>query len=230
MPRGDQKMRRKIIALGIAGVASMTKLTQGRGAEMTLPEGHQSGGIDLNPRLFTFVGGASGSWSVDRISAVVGDSSPRITRLEVVHGQARNLPGGTQWVLRGATSNVRYVNRAEQGSLVAKQVAPGRKEAVLAALIPIKKSAAWWELPQDERRKIFEESSHYIAIGLKYLPAISRRLHHCRELGETEPFDFLTWFDYAPEHLQAFEDLVGNLRATEEWKFVQREIDIRLIR
>ena len=38
MPRGDQKMRRKIIALGIAGLAGMTKLTQGRGAEMTLPE------------------------------------------------------------------------------------------------------------------------------------------------------------------------------------------------
>ena len=26
------------------------------------------------------------------------------------------------------------------------------------------------------------------------LPAIARRLHHCRDLGESEPFDFLTLF------------------------------------
>ena len=28
----------------------------------------------------------------------------------------------------------------------------------------------------------------------------------------------------------AFEDLVAALRATEEWKFVDREIDLRLVR
>ena len=128
------------------------------------------------------------------------------------------------------TSNVRYVARAEQRALLARQAALGRPEARRAALIPIKKSSAWWDLPQDERRRIFEESSHHIATGLKYLPAIARRLHHCRDLGDSEPFDFLTWFDYAPEHAQAFEDLVGELRVTEEWKFVEREVDIRLAR
>jgi chlorite dismutase len=93
-----------------------------------------------------------------------------------------------------------------------------------------RKTTAWWDLPQDERRRILEESSKHISIGLKYLPAIARRLHHCRDLGSQEPFDFLTWFDYAPEHAQAFEDLAGELRATEEWKFVDREVDIRLAR
>jgi hypothetical protein len=43
---------------------------------------------------------------------------------------------------------------------------------------------------------------------MEYLPTIARRLHHSRELGE--PFDFLTWFEYAPEHNQAFEELVVN--------------------
>jgi hypothetical protein len=51
---------------------------------------------------------------------------------------------------------------------------------------------------------------------MEYLPTIARRLHHSRELGE--PFDFLTWFEYAPEHNQAFEELVVKLRATEEWE------------
>jgi hypothetical protein len=26
---------------------------------------------------------------------------------------------------------------------------------------------------------------------------VARRLHHCRDLGESEPFDFLTWFEYS---------------------------------
>ena len=39
----------------------------------------------------------------------------------------------------------------------------GRPEATCAALIPIKKSAAWWELTQEERRQIFEDKSHHIA-------------------------------------------------------------------
>jgi hypothetical protein len=38
--------------------------------------------------------------------------------------------------------------------------------------------SVWWELPQDERRRIFEESSHHVTTGLEYLPAIARRLHY----------------------------------------------------
>ena len=84
----------------------------------------------------------------------------------------------------------------------------------------------WWELTQDERRMIFEERSHHIAVGLRYLPKIARRLYHCHDLGE--PFDFLTWFEYAPTDGEVFEELVGTLRETEEWTYVEREIDIRL--
>ena len=45
-----------------------------------------------------------------------------------------------------------------------------------------------------------------------------------------QPFDFLTWFEYAPDQTAAFEYLVSRLRATEEWAYVEREIDIRLER
>ena len=37
-----------------------------------------------------------------------------------------------------------------------------------------------------------------------------------------QPFDFLTWFDHAPQHAQAFEEMVGQLRATEEWRAILR--------
>jgi hypothetical protein len=83
-------------------------------------------------------------------------------------------------------------------------------------------------LPQDERRAIFEEQSHHIQTGLHYLPAVARRLHHSHDLGE--PFDFLTWFEYAPQDAEAFEELTRTLRATEEWAYVEREFDIRLTR
>src|SRR2546427_8424 len=73
---------------------------------------------------------------------------------------------------------------------------------------------------------ILEERSHHISAGIEYLPAVARRLHHGRDLGE--PFDFLTWFEFAPSDATAFEDLVQRLRAMEEWSYVDREVDIRL--
>jgi len=122
------------------------------------------------------------------------------------------------------------VTHDEKNQLVAKQPGLGRPEATCAALIPIRKNASWWSLSQDERRMIFEEQSKHIHIGLQYLPAIARRLHHCRDLGESEPFDFLTWFEFAPSNEAAFNKLVAELRASREWTYVDREIDIRLAR
>ncbi len=118
------------------------------------------------------------------------------------------------------------MTRAERSLLVARQEGLGRPSATRAALIPIRKSEAWWDLTPDERRAIFEERSHHIQTGLAYLPAVARRLYHGRELGE--PFDFLTWFEYAPDYAASFEELVGRLRRTDEWRYVVREVDIRL--
>jgi hypothetical protein len=187
-------------------------------------------GAAVNPRLFSFLGGKAGGWSVIAAKAIVGDPLPAVDRLDIVHGAVAALPEGARWLLRGVTSNERYVTRAEKARLVKKQAALGRPEATHAALIPIRKNAKWWALTQEERRAIFEEASHHIRLGTKYLPAVARRLHHCRDLGESEPFDFLTLFDYAKADAKAFDELVAALRATEEWKFVEREVDIRLMR
>jgi chlorite dismutase len=123
---------------------------------------------------------------------------------------------------------LRYVERGEKARLDELSPSLGRPEATRAALIPIRKSTGWWDLPQDERRAILETRSHHISGSMKYMPAVARRLYHGRDLGE--PFDFLTWFEYAPADADLFEDLVAMLRATEEWTFVEREVDIRLAR
>lgn len=183
-----------------------------------------------NPRLFTFVGGDQGAWKINRIQAIVGDGLVMVTHLDVVAGALPGPAPSNGWLLRGVTSNERYVTRPEKDQLVAKQAALGRPEATLGALIPIKKSAKWWAMTQDERRAIFEERSKHVTIGLKYLPGVARRLHHCRDLEDDVPFDFVTFFDYAPSDEAGFDAMLKELRATEEWKFVEREVDIRLVR
>jgi chlorite dismutase len=184
----------------------------------------------VNPRLSTFVGGDSGRWQVIGRRTVIGAPLATVKRLDIVIGAVQELPEDAQWKLAGMTSHDRYVTRPEKNQLVEKQVTIGRPEATHAALIPIRKSAKWWAMTQDERRAIFEESSHHIRIGMKYLPAIARRLHHCRDLAEPQPFDFITLFDYTKADSAAFEDMVAELRTTEEWKYVEREIDIRMMR
>ena len=181
-------------------------------------------------RLFNFVGGATGPWVVERIQAVVGESLRAAPSVSVLAASMTPLPKDASWLLRGITSNERYVIREEKSALVSKQEGLGRAGSTRAALIPIRKTLAWWALTQDERRDIFEAQSRHIGIGLKYLPAIARRLHHCRDLGPEEPFDFLTWFEYAPADAAAFEELAQALRGSPEWAYVNREVDIRLVR
>jgi len=177
----------------------------------------------------TFRGGQSGAWRITLNSAVKGEGLTAVPALAITQSDSIALPilpSATAWRLAGDASYVRYVEKAEKEQLVARQAPLGRKEATCAAMIPIKKSAAWWALNQDERREILEAKSHHISGSLKYLPQVARQLYHCRDLGE--PFDFITWFEYAPEHATQFEELVVMLRASEEWAFVEREVDVRM--
>jgi hypothetical protein len=184
--------------------------------------------MSINPRLFTFVGGTEGPWRSVESRAIRGESLAEIKRLQIVPGEV--LVPEAKWILQGATSNERYVTRPEKELLVAKQEGLNRPEATRAVLIPIRKNPAWWALTQDERREIFETQSQHTHIGLEYLPAVARKLHHCRDLTGEQPFDFLTWFEFAPEATPAYDKLLARLRASVEWSYVEREVEIRLVR
>ena len=82
-------------------------------------------------------------------------------------------------------------------------------------------------MAQDERRAVYERGSH-LPIGLDYLPGVARKLYHSRDHGEE--FDFLTWFEFAPDQEAAFDHMLERLRACAEWDYVDREVDIRLTR
>lgn len=186
---------------------------------------HFAPGATRSTQRARFVGGPTGRWKVERSVALRGAGLAQVAAVELVEG-APVRDASAQWVLEGVRSNERYVTRDEKTRLLAPQQGLGRSSSTSAVLIPMSKSKTWWDLPQDERRAIIEDRSHHFTIGSRYLPAIARRLFHGRDLAAE--FDFITWFEFAPTETQAFDDLVGALRSTEEWRFVEREVELRL--
>lgn len=179
-------------------------------------------------RFYEFRAGKRGPWRIDRIVSIAGDPLPAASHLSVDPISLSDGRASAAFSVRGVRSNERYTSTAERSSLTQRQAGLDRPEATVAVLIPITKSADWWGMAQDERRHVLEEQSRHIAIGAEYLPAVARRLYHCRDLGE--PFDFLTWFEFAPDHAAAFQSLLQRLRATPEWTYVAREVEIHLTR
>lgn len=176
----------------------------------------------MNHRIFDFIGTTEKStWTVDSISLITVPAVPLFKYLNVV-------PAGSEegtWKISGARSNLRYTERAERDQLQSYAISDDRGKSC-AAMILISKSDAWWDLSQDERRDIFERSSRHIAIGMDYVHAISRTLYHARDLQQA--FDFVTWFEFAPQQIDLFEQLLGRLREAEEWRYVTRELDVRM--
>ena len=180
----------------------------------------------MQGNFFDFVGGSIGKWKVAGLETLIGDALEPVSHLSVQSSEVTQQEHNGLWRIKAFTSNVRYAEKTERVKLAAVQAELGRPTSTCAAFIPIRKTKAWWALAQDERRRIFEAQSHHTEIGLNYLPAIARKLYHCRDIGQ--PFDFVTWFEYAPADELLFDKLLDSLRATEEWKYVDREIDIRL--
>lgn len=179
------------------------------------------------PILVTMVAAEQGDYRVDSLSTLSGEGLAPAPKFSVLAGRP-SASATCAWSLSGATGAPRYTTRRELDALGAVQPDLGRKEASLAAMIALRKDDVWWSLAADERRKIFEEDSRHIAMSMRFLPAIARRLYHARELGEG--FDFLTWFEFAPEHAGAFDELLAHLRASIEWSHVDREVELRLTR
>jgi hypothetical protein len=180
------------------------------------------------PLFVSFVGGSSGLWRIERMYPVVGEGLPVADRLDVRESFTLSPVQDGLWTLRGVTSNARYIIREEADELTRRQEGLMRPTATCAALIPIRKT---------EHGGLWRRTNG-VAFLRKALTTPKLDWNICRpspgdcimsrELGE--PFDFLTWFEYAPEHQSAFEELVKRLRETEEWQYVDREIDLRLRR
>jgi hypothetical protein len=40
----------------------------------------------------------------------------------------------------------------------------------------------------------------------------------------------VTWFEYSSRDQSIFDDLAGALRSSMEWQYIEREVDIRLVK
>jgi len=109
----------------------------------------------------TFRGGQSGTWRVTLNSPSGATGLAAVPALAITQSAFDRAadPAVHQRLAAGRRRlHLRYVEKAEKEQLAEKQAPLGRKEASFAALIPIRKSAAWWELNQDERREIWRRS------------------------------------------------------------------------
>ena len=177
-------------------------------------------------KIFGFVGSSEGNLKVIAMKTIVGESLPDVLFVQKkTSNLTENLKG--TWFFKGVISNLRYTEKLEKEGLLAKQEGLGRPKSTHAVMILIKKNEAWWNLAQDERRQIMEDKSKHNQIGMDYLPAIARQLFHSKDIGE--PFDFITWFEYAPEEESSFDELLNRLRNSLEWTYIEREVEVRML-
>jgi hypothetical protein len=176
-------------------------------------------------------------YRVQKVAAVNGSSPPligsgwsvaRIESESPVDPVADGL-----FTLRGVTQHLHYTTAEQQADLGARSRAELEPSAdTTAVLIPIRKSAAWWQLAQDRRHAHFQhtpQSAGHTTIGSPYVERVFRRLYHSRYLDPGLPYDFLTYFEFHASDAPLFERLLAELRDPErnpEWSYVEAEYEI----
>lgn len=174
---------------------------------------------------YHYIGGTTGEWQVTKLSSPCGVPVPSARRVDVVSGSLNGIAAGTSWILSGVVQNTRYVTREEAPASKKRTFGREPSEPTCAALMAVHRSPEWWQLGYTARWEI--QQAHSRPGGLQLLSAMIRNWHG-RDLSSQ--FDCVTWFEYEPRDSASFDDLVAVWRASEEWKFVDREFDLRLIR
>jgi hypothetical protein len=115
-------------------------------------------------------------------------------------------------------------------------VAPRRtgREASNAFILPLSKTAEWWEMPALERQGYFyphvdpgsgRPVTRHARTAERGIGTILRRLYHNpRGHGRAGEFDFLAYFECDDEHTCTFEDVhwaLRDLAQNPEWRYVR---------
>jgi hypothetical protein len=188
-----------------------------------------------------FAGRPHATWEyrVDRVTRVRG--APGVTvevgaTLVRVEANAVWPGGGPAPLFRGVVRHQEYTGRADRETLAGSRPPLPAAPDTVAVLIPVRKAAAWWALPADDRATHFRERPGrpgHTAIGAGYADRVYRKLYHTRYAVETTDHDFLTYFEFERAHEPAFDALLAGLRdpgVNPEWEFVDREYEIRMTR
>lgn len=87
-------------------------------------------------------------------------------------------------------------------------------EKPYAIVIPIRKSAEWWELDQEKRTALMQE---HTAVTLPFLKTVKRKLYHSSGLDDV---DFITYFETS--RLADFHSLVLSLQKVKEFGYTRQ--------
>ncbi len=140
-------------------------------------------------------------------------------------------------VFRGVTQHLHYTNKEDKEKLaVESRTEMEASPSTTAVIIPIRKSAGWWALTQDQRQAFFHKtksSEGHTNIGHPFAAGVYRKLYHSRYTGSALPYDFVTYFEFPADHADDFGHLLSNLRDVSrnpEWESVELEFEIRMVK
>ena len=174
--------------------------------------------------------GRANLYRVESVAGNAGGISPGWEMLRVESEWPLEEPtAGDVISFRGAIQHLQYTSETQLADLNARSRAelPPSSDTT-AVLIPIRKSAAWWQQAHDRRAAHFHTSEGHTAIGGRYAERVFRRLYHSRYLAP-RPYDFLTYFEFHASERDAFRALLAELRdplLNPEWGFVEAEFEV----
>ena len=142
--------------------------------------------------------------------------------------------GGSVETLAGVQRPRSYTSHAMVQFAYAHALPPGPGEKYpLAAVTPLNKTDAWWEMDFLHRESFFlpryDENENMVVKGHALasaagVPSINRRLVHAPEgYGLEGNYDFVGYFEFAEADAPVFRQVMEALRDTEqnpEWKYV----------
>jgi chlorite dismutase len=118
--------------------------------------------------------------------------------------------------LVGVTKGLNYISKDKAPALNTALFATTYTDPAprYAIMIPVKKSAEWWNMPEQERMKAIVGHTE---TSLKYLVNVKRKLYHATGLSDA---DFITYFEV--NDLEAFNNLSIALMEIPENKYQPR--------
>lgn len=124
----------------------------------------------------------------------------------------KHLTGST--VFSGLTKKANYVPGMPDNlkSDLKAPSEPGQKPYVI--VIPIRKDAAWWTLPQEQRAAMMQEHTE---AAVPYHKTVKRKLYHATGLDD---LDFITYFETS--RLEDFQSLILALERVKEYRYNRR--------
>lgn len=116
--------------------------------------------------------------------------------------------------MHGLTKEPTYVPGFSDQMKAELKVLSEEGEKPYAVVIPIRKSAEWWELDQEKRTAMMQE---HTAVTLPFLKTVKRKLYHSSGLGDV---DFITYFETST--LEDFHGLVLSLQKVKEFGYTRQ--------